>query len=57
MPNQIYSIEEIRDIVRDVAQQYGVKRVWLFGAYSRGEARQVVSKKRWCLVCAPMTLR
>ncbi len=40
MSSQIYSIEEIRDIVRDVAQQYGVERVWLFGSYARGEARQ-----------------
>lgn len=40
MSSQIYSIEEIRDIVRDVAQQYGVERVWLFGSYARGEATQ-----------------
>jgi len=39
MSDQIYSIEEIRDIVRDIAQQYGVERVWLFGSYARGEAR------------------
>ena len=39
MAGQIYSIEEIRDIVHDVAQQYGVERVWLFGSYARGEAR------------------
>lgn len=39
MSKQIYSIEEIRDIVRDIAQQYGVERVWLFGSYARGEAR------------------
>jgi len=39
MSDQIYSIEEIRDIVKDVAQQYGVERVWLFGSYARGEAR------------------
>lgn len=26
MSSQIHSIEEIRDIVRDVAQQYGVER-------------------------------
>ena len=40
MSDQIYLIEEIRDIVRDVAQQYGVERVWLFGSYARGEARR-----------------
>lgn len=39
MSSQIYSIEDIRDIVSDIAQQYGVERVWLFGSYARGEAR------------------
>jgi len=39
MSNHIYSIEEIRDIVHDVARQYGAERVWLFGSYARGEAR------------------
>jgi uncharacterized protein len=36
---QIYSVEEIRDVVRNVAQQYGVERVALFGSYARGEAK------------------
>jgi predicted nucleotidyltransferase len=35
----IYAIEEIRDIVREIAQRYGVERVALFGSYARGEAR------------------
>ena len=39
MPARIYTIEEIRDIVREVALQYGVERVVLFGSYARGEAR------------------
>lgn len=40
MALDIYSIEEIRDIVREIAQRYGVERVSLFGSYARGEARQ-----------------
>lgn len=40
MLSHIYTIEEIKDIVRDIAQQYGVERVYLFGSYARGEARQ-----------------
>ena len=36
----IYTIEEMRDAVREIAQQYGVERVSLFGSYARGEARQ-----------------
>lgn len=35
----IYSIEEIRKIVSEIAKQYGVERVTLFGSYARGEAR------------------
>ena len=33
------TIESIRDIVRDVACQHGVERVFLFGSYARGEAK------------------
>ena len=39
MSEHIYTIEEIRNIIRDIAQQYGVKRVSLFGSYARGEGR------------------
>jgi predicted nucleotidyltransferase len=38
MPGYVFAIEEIRNIVRDIAQRYGVKRVTLFGSYARGEA-------------------
>ena len=39
MSEHIYTIKEIQNIVRDIAQQYGVKKVSLFGSYARGEAR------------------
>lgn len=32
----VYSVEEIRTIVSDVARQYGVKKAALFGSYSYG---------------------
>lgn len=32
----IYSIDELRTIVGDVAKQYGVKKIALFGSYSKG---------------------
>jgi Predicted nucleotidyltransferases len=35
---KIYSIDEIRTIIRPVAQRYGVERVALFGSYARGDA-------------------
>jgi len=39
MPTSLYTIKEIADIVSEVAQCYGVKKVALFGSYARGEAR------------------
>ena len=36
---RIYTIEEIKDIVHDIAQQYGVERVSLFASYAKGQAR------------------
>jgi len=39
MSTQIFSIEEIRDVIREIAQRYGVERVTLFGSYARGDAR------------------
>ena len=33
----VYSAQELRGIVGDVAKQYGVKKVALFGSYSTGK--------------------
>lgn len=35
---KIYTIEEIKDIVAPIAKFYGIKEVYLFGSYARGEA-------------------
>jgi len=35
-----YSIDDIRRIAVPIAQQYGVKKLALFGSYARGEQRQ-----------------
>ena len=35
---KIYTIEEIKNIVRPIAAKYGVERMFLFGSYARGEA-------------------
>lgn len=32
----IYSVEELKNIIHSVAKQYGVKKVALFGSYSSG---------------------
>ena len=34
----IYSIEDIRDRITPIAIAYGLKAVYLFGSYARGEA-------------------
>ena len=36
----IYSIYEIQQRIAPVAKQYGVKAVFLFGSYARGETRE-----------------
>ena len=33
----VYSVDELRMIVSDIAKQYGVKKVALFGSYSTGK--------------------
>ena len=33
----LHTIPEIRQIVSDLAQQYGAQRVYLFGSYARGD--------------------
>ena len=34
----IYSIQEIQQRIAPIAKQYGLKAVFLFGSYARGEA-------------------
>lgn len=36
----IYSIYEIQQRIAPVTKQYGVKAIFLFGSYARGEARE-----------------
>lgn len=36
----IYTIEEIRERIRPVAESYHLKAVYLFGSYARGEAKE-----------------
>lgn len=33
----LHTISEIRQIVSDLARQYGAQRVYLFGSYARGD--------------------
>lgn len=34
----VYSFEEIADRVRPIAEKYGLRSVYLFGSYARGDA-------------------
>ena len=36
----ILSIDEIREKIRPICERYRVKKLWLFGSYARGEARE-----------------
>lgn len=36
----IYTIDEIRTKIRPICEAYKVKKLWLFGSYARGEARE-----------------
>lgn len=38
MGEKIYTLDEIKSIVRPIAEKYGVERIYLFGSYARGEA-------------------
>jgi predicted nucleotidyltransferase len=40
MKKQLYSVNEIRNIIAPVARSYGVGRVFLFGSYARGDATE-----------------
>lgn len=33
----VYTIDELKAIIADIAREYGVKKVALFGSYSNGE--------------------
>ena len=40
MDKQILTLEKITSLVKPIAQRYGVKEIYLFGSYARGEATQ-----------------
>ena len=34
---KIYTVDEIKKVVSELAAQYGAKRIYLFGSYARGD--------------------
>ena len=40
MNKQIFTFENITNLVTPIAKKYGVKEIYLFGSYARGEATE-----------------
>lgn len=40
MNNDIFTIKDIKNIVKPIAEKYRVKEIYLFGSYARGEANE-----------------
>ena len=40
MNKEIFTFENITNLVTPIAKKYGVKRIYLFGSYARGEATE-----------------
>ena len=40
MNKEIFTFENITNLVAPIAKKYGVKRIYLFGSYARGEATE-----------------
>lgn len=38
MNNHILSIKVIADLIKPIVEKYGIKEIYLFGSYARGEA-------------------
>lgn len=38
MNDKVYTIDEIKDIIKPIMQKYNVEEAYLFGSYARGEA-------------------
>lgn len=38
MDSNVFTIQDIVSLVRPIAERYGVKEIYLFGSYARGEA-------------------
>lgn len=38
MNNDVFTIKDIVNLVKPIVKQYGIKEIYLFGSYARGEA-------------------
>lgn len=40
MNNKVFEVRDIASLVKPIAKQYGIKEIYLFGSYARGEANE-----------------
>lgn len=40
MKKELYTINEITDIIRPIAEEFGIKKIAIFGSYARGDAEK-----------------
>ena len=38
MNNNLFTIKDIKTLIKPIAEKYKVKEIYLFGSYARGEA-------------------
>lgn len=46
--NKVLSIKEIKNIVKPIMNKYGIKDIYLFGSYARGEANNKSDVDIYC---------
>jgi hypothetical protein len=40
MTDKVYSLDELRQLIRPIAEKYKIPTVYIFGSYARGEATE-----------------
>ena len=46
--NSIYTIKEIKTIIKPILNKYGITDIYLFGSYARGEAKETSDIDIYC---------
>ncbi len=46
--NSIYTIKEIKTIIKPILNKYGITDIYLFGSYARGEAKETSEIDIYC---------
>ncbi len=44
----IYTINEIKSLIKPILNKYGITEIYLFGSYSRGEAKETSDIDIYC---------